>query len=265
MSDLATSPAAVPGRAHSPVGDTLVMIRRAVRLSRRNIDALLTAVLLPAMIMLLFVYLFGGAIRTSTEYVNYALPGVLVLCTGFVSAQTAVAVTQDLQEGIVDRFRSMDIGGAAILAGHVAASVVRTVWAGVVMLAVALLIGFRPDANAFEWLAALGIVQLFVLAVSWLAAVFGLLSRTPEGANGFAFFLMFLPYPSSAFVPIETMPGWLRPIAEHQPVTPVIETLRGLLIGMPGTDRAGVAVLWCTGIVLAAVAVAAVLFRRRTS
>lgn len=267
MSDVTTAPAAPagPARRAGPLGDAQAMIVRSVRLSMRNVDALLTSVILPVVIMLLFVYLFGGAIETGTaEYVNYVVPGVLLLCSGFVSALTATSVTQDMQDGIVDRFRSMDVSAAAILAGHVAASIVRNAVATVAVIAVALLIGFRATAGPGEWVAAVAVLVLFVLAVSWMSAAFGLLARTPEGAGGFSFFVMFLPYPSSAFVPIDTMPGWLHAFAEYQPATPVIETLRGLLRGTPIGASGWLAAAWCVGIALASVAVAGLLFRWRT-
>ena len=343
MPDVTASPTALAGptaptRPPARISNTLAMVTRSVRLSTRNVDALLTSVILPVMIMLLFVYLFGGAIETGTAaYVNYVLPGVLLLCTGFVSALTAAGVTQDMEGGIIDRFRSMDVSGAAMLSGHVAASVVRNATSTAVTVAVALLIGFRPTATATEWLAAIGLLVMFVLAVSWVAAAFGLLARTPEGASGFSFFVMFLPYPSSAFVPIdtmptwlhgfaehqpatplewlaaigvllmfvltvswvaaafgllartpegaggfsffvmflpypssafvpiETMPTWLHGFAEHQPATPVIETLRGLLLGTPIGDGAALAIAWCAGITALALTATGVLFRRRTA
>jgi ABC-2 type transport system permease protein len=266
MSDLTASPAAAVARPAARLSDVRTMIARSVRLNTRNVDALLTSVILPVLIMLLFVYLFGGAIETGTaQYVNYVVPGVLLLCTGFVSALTATSVTEDLQEGIIDRFRSMDVSGTAVLAGHVAASIVRNVGSTVIVVAVAFLIGFRPTAQPLEWLAAAAVLLMFVLAISWMSAAFGLLARTPEGAGGFSFFVMFLPYPSSAFVPIDTMPGWLHAFAEYQPATPVIETLRGLLMGTPIGDSAWLAVAWCAGITATSVAVAGLLFRRRTA
>lgn len=262
----APAAASVPAWRRARIHSVLAMVIRSVRLSTRNVDALLTSVILPVMIMVLFVYLFGGAIETgNAAYVNYVLPGVLLLCTGFVSALTASGVTQDMQEGIIDRFRSMDVSGAAVLSGHVAASVVRNAASATTVLAVALLIGFRPTATPLEWLAAIGVLLMFVLTVSWVAAAFGLLARTPEGAGGFSFFVMFLPYPSSAFVPIETMPTWLHGFAEHQPATPVIETLRGLLLGTPIGDGAALAIAWCAGITALALAATGVLFRRRTA
>jgi ABC-2 type transport system permease protein len=241
----------------------LTMAGRCVRLSMRQVDALVTSLALPVLLMLMFVYLFGGAIDTGTDYVTYVVPGVILLCAGFGSATTAVTVSQDMTGGIVDRLRSMDVGGPAVLAGHVAASVVRNAASTALVLAVALLIGFRPDATALEWLAAAGVLLAYVLAISSLAAALGLLAGSPEAANGITFVLMFLPYASSAFVPVATMPGWLQGFAQHQPITPVVETLRGLLLG--GATRAPTALAWCAAILVVALAASSVLFRRRTA
>ncbi len=263
MSD--TLPAAPGSRTISAGAEWLTMIGRCTRLSRRHLDTLLTSLMLPIMLMLLFVYLFGGAIDTGTKYVTYVVPGVLLLCTGFGAATTAVSVSADMTGGIVDRFRSMNVGAAAQLAGHVVASVARNAASTVLVIAVAYLIGFRPGAGPVEWLAAVGMLVLFVAALSWFAAAIGLLAPSPEAANGFTFFVMFLPYASSAFVPIHTMPSWIRGFAGHQPITPVIETLRGLLLGGPVASHAVAAVLWCVGIMTVSVAVSGVLFSRRTS
>ncbi|MPZ79618.1 MAG: ABC transporter permease [Actinophytocola sp.] len=241
------------------------MMARSLRLSLRNMDALFTALFLPVMLMLLFVYLFGGAIETGTEYVTYVVPGVILLCAGFGSSLTAVAVTQDMNGGIMDRFRSMDIGGAAVLAGHVVASISRNLLSTVLVLAVAFLIGFRPQADPLDYLAAVGVLLLFVLAFSWVSAAVGLITRSAEAAGGFTFFVMFMPYPSSAFVPIDTMPSWIHGFAEHQPFTPVIESMRGLLLGTPIGDSAWLAAAWCGGILVVAVAASGFLFRRRIS
>jgi ABC-2 type transport system permease protein len=240
------------------------MSGRCLRLSRRNPEALLTSLMLPVMLMLLFVYLFGGAIQTGTRYVTYVVPGLLLLCAGYGASITAVSVASDMTGGIVDRLRSLDVGGAAFLAGHVTASVARNAASTTLVLAVGLLIGFRPDADALEWVAAAGVLLAFVLALSWLAAVIGLLARSPEGANGFTFFVMFLPYPSSAFVPVDTMPSWIQGFAEHQPVTPVIETIRSLLLGTPAGSSPWQALAWCAALLTASVTLAGVLFRRRT-
>jgi len=242
----------------------LTMAARCTRLSARNIDALVTSLMLPVMLMLMFVYLFGGAIDTGGAYVTYVVPGVILLCAGFGSATTAVTVSQDLAGGIVDRFRSMDVGGPSILAGHVAASALRNAVSTLLVFGVAFLIGFRPHAGPLDWLAAVGVLAAFVLAVSWLAAAIGLIAKSPEAANGFTFLIMFLPYASSAFVPVDTMPSWLQGFAQHQPITPVIETLRGLLLGTPVGSNPWTALAWCGGILAVSIAASGVLFRRRT-
>jgi ABC-2 type transport system permease protein len=242
------------------------MSGRCLRLSRRNVEAVLTSLMLPIMLMLLFVYLFGGAIETGTDkYVTYVVPGLLLLCAGYGASVTAVSVCHDMAGGIVDRFRSLDVGGAAVLAGHVAASVVRNAASTVLVLGVGVLVGFRPHASALDWLGAAAILLAFVVALSWFAAVIGLLAKTPEGASGFTFFVMFLPYPSSAFVPVHTMPGWIQGFATHQPVTPVIETLRSLLLGTPAGANPWQAVAWCAGILAVSAGLSAVLFQRRTA
>ena len=251
--------------ARPAFADWAAMAGRSLRMARRNVDVLLTSLALPVLLMLLFVYLFGGAIQTGTRYVTYVVPGVLLLCAGFGASMTAVSVTTDMTGGIIDRFRSMDVTGPAILAGHVAASVVRNLASTVLVFGVAFLIGFRPNAGPLDWLAAAGVLLLFILAISWLSAAVGLLARSPEAAGGFSFLVMFLPYPSSAFVPVETMPTWLHGFATYQPVTPVIETLRGLLLGLPVGASPLRAVAWCLGILVASVAVSGVLFRLRTS
>jgi ABC-2 type transport system permease protein len=267
MSDLAAPPTVLRATTSpaSATRDALIMVARCLRLSRRNLDALMMSVMLPIMLMLLFVYLFGGAINTGTQYVTYVVPGVILLCTGFGSSLTAVSVSEDMKGGIIDRFRSMDIGGGAVLSGHVAASAARNIVSTVLVLGVAFLIGFRPSAGPLDWLAVAGILLLFILAISWLSAAVGLLARSPEAAGGFTFFVMFLPYPSSAFVPIHTMPSWIHGFSRNQPATPVIESLRGLLLDTPVGTRPWVALAWCGGILLVSVALSGVLFRHRTS
>ncbi|GAB2816409.1 multidrug efflux ABC transporter permease LieB [Actinoallomurus bryophytorum] len=245
--------------------DSLTMAGRALRLTRRQLDALLTSLMMPILLMLVFVYLFGGAIQTGSKYVTYVVPGVLLLCAGFGSATTAVSVAGDLTGGIIDRFRSMDVSGTAVLNGHVVASAVRNLASTVIVFGVAFLIGFRPHAGPAAWLAAIGVLLAFILAISWLAAAVGVLARSAEAAGGFTFFIMFVPYASSAFVPIDTMPSWLHGFAQNQPVTPVIETLRGLLLDQPVGDSPWQALAWCGGILVASIALAAVLFRRRTA
>lgn len=246
------------------MSDSLALIGRSMRHSIRSVDALLTAVLLPVMLLLLFVYVFGGAIEAGGRYLDYVVPGIVLLCAGFGSATTAVSVNADMTSGVIDRFRSLPIAAAAPLTGHVVASIARNVVSTVLVLAVAVAIGFDPSASPLEWLGVLGVLVAFMAAVSWLAAAFGLLARSAESAGAFSFFVLFLPYLSSAFVPPETMPAGLRWIAEHQPITPVTETLRALLLGSPGGD-ALVALAWCLGFTAVGVVAAAALFRRRTA
>jgi ABC-2 type transport system permease protein len=250
---------------HTAVPQVTAMVDRCLRLSRRNVDAMMTSLMLPIMLMLLFVYLFGGAIHTGTAYVTYVVPGVMLLCAGFGAATTGVSVSQDMNNGVIDRFRAMDVSGAALLTGHVTASVARNAASTALVLGVALAIGFRPHAGPLAWLAAAALLLLFILAISWLSAAIGLLTRSPEAAGGFSFFIMFLPYPSSAFVPISTMPGWLRGFAGHQPATPVIESVRGLLLDTPVGSSPWQASTWCVGIIGCSVLLSAVLFRRRTA
>lgn len=263
----ATAPARPPSAVRAPLVHAGTMTARSLRISRRNTDALVTSLMLPIMLMLIFVYFFGGAIDTGTAhttYVTYVVPGVLLLCAGFGSATTAVAVSEDMKSGIIDRFRTLDIGGTPILAGHVAASTARNLVSTALVLGVALLIGFRPAATAAGGLLALAVLVAYIVALSWLSAAIGLLTKTPEAAGGFTFLMSFLPYPSSAFVPVDSMPAWLHGFADHQPVTPAIESLRGLLLDQPVGDSPWIALTWAGGILLVAMALSGALFRVRT-
>jgi ABC-2 type transport system permease protein len=255
----------VIGRPRPRLSQWVVLGGRSLRLGRRNVEALIMSIALPVMLMVVFVYLFGGAIQTGAGgYVTYVVPGVMLLCVSFGSAMTAVSVATDLSGGIVDRLRSLDVGGAAVLSGHVLASLARNVVSSTLVLGVAFALGFRPHADARQWLAALGILVLTIAAVSWLSAALGLLAGSPEAASGYTFGITFLPYASSAFVPIGTMPSWLRGFAGHQPVTPITESLRGLLLDRPVGSAPWQAVAWCAGIMLASAAAAALLFRAKT-
>ncbi|MDQ1714117.1 MAG: type transport system permease protein [Frankiaceae bacterium] len=241
-----------------------VLAGRCARISSRNLDAVIMSVMLPVMLLLMFVYLFGGALNTGGRYLTYVIPGVLLLCAGFGAATTAVTVSQDMTSGIMDRLRSMNVSAPAFLSGHVAASVARNAMATVCVSAVAVAIGFRTSSGAAQLLLAIGVLAAYVVAISWLAAAAGLLAKTPESANGFTFLFMFLPYASSAFVPISTMPTWLQGFARNQPVTPLVETMRGLLVGTPVGNAPVRGALWCVGLLIVSVAGSGVLFRRRT-
>ncbi|NNG97159.1 ABC transporter permease [Gordonia araii NBRC 100433] len=240
------------------------MVGRSLRHTVRNIDALLTAVFLPVMMLVLFTVVFGGAMDTGQAYIDYVVPGVILLCAGFGAASTAISVTKDMTEGIVARFRTMNIVPSAVLAGHVTASVARNLVSTALVLATALLLGFRPSASPSQWLGAIGLVVLFIVAMSWFSAMVGLVAKTVDAAAALGFFVLFLPYASSAFVPIDTMPGWLQPIATHQPITPIIETLRALLHDVPtgAGSQAWTAVAWCLGITVASIAGCVVLWNR---
>jgi ABC-2 type transport system permease protein len=237
--------------------------RRGLRLSLRNIDGLITALALPIMLMLMFVYLFGGAITTSGRYVDYVVPGVLLVCAGFGAASTAVSVAHDLSSGIMDRFRAMDVAGEAVIAAHVVASSMRNLVSTGLVFAVAFAIGFRSSADIAQWAAALALLALFVLALSWLSAAIGILVRSPEAASGVTFAISFLAYPSSAFVPIATMPSWLQGFARAQPETAVIDAIRGLLTGAPVGSSAWRAIIWSIAIMAGSTALSGALFRRR--
>lgn len=240
------------------------LVARAFRLSLRNVDGMMTALILPVILMLMFVYLFGGAIATGTRYVDYVVPGVLLVCIGFGSGTTAVTVANDLAGGIIDRFRSMDVRGEALIGGHVVASVARNLLSAAMVVAVAFAIGFRSQADVAHWLLAGGVLALFVLALSWLAAAIGIFARSPEAAQGIAFLVSFVPYVSSAFVPVRTMPAALRGVASNQPATAVIDTIRGSLAGSPGVGTdAWHAVIWSVGIIVISIGLSGVLFRRR--
>lgn len=244
--------------------DSITMFKRGMRHTVRTPDTMIVAVALPVVLMLMFVYVFGGAMNVGTDYIEYVVPGIILLCASFGAASTATSVAVDMTEGIVDRFRTMAIARSAVLTGHVAASVVRNLVTTGIVICVALLIGFRPNATFVEWLASVGLVALFVLAISWLAVALGLIARSAEAANGFTFFLLFLPYVSSAFVPTSSMPSWLPWFADNQPVTPVIETLRGLLMGTAIGDSAALAIGWCGGIAVVGYLWSGWLFRQKT-
>jgi len=245
--------------------DSLVLSGRTVRHILRNPDQAMTAIFLPVALMLMFRFVFGGAIETgNTSYINYVVAGIIAISVTFNSTATVVGVAQDMTEGVVERFRSMPMSSVAVLTGHVSGAVVRNLVSMLVMVAVGLLIGFRPRASVLEWLAVLGILLLFMVAISWLAAILGLLAKSAEGAGGLGMVLVFVPYLSSAFVPPSTMPGGLRQFCEIQPVTPVVDSVRALLLAAPVGASAWLALVWWAGILAVTVPVAGVLFRRRT-
>jgi ABC-2 type transport system permease protein len=241
-----------------------VFIGRSLRHSIRNVESLMMAIMLPVFLMLLFTYVFGGAIASGGDYVNYVVPGIILLCAGFGASSVAVDVATDMTNGIIDRFRTMPIQATGVITGHVVASLVRNLVATGIVIGVALLVGFKPSAGLAEWLLAIGLVALFILTFTWLFAAIGLVTGSPSAASGYGFVLLFLPYLSSAFVPTNTMPSWLQGFASHQPITPVIETIRALLAGAPVGDNGWKALLWCGGILLAAIIWGAIAFARKS-
>src|SRR5690625_2754784 len=246
-----------------PGAEEAVFIGRSLRHSVRNVDAMLTAILLPVMLMLLFVYVFGGAFDPSGGYVNYVVPGIILLCAGFGAASTAVDVAGDKAAGIMDRLRTLPIRSWAVVTGHVVASLVRNLLATVVVIVVAFAIGFRPTGGPIQWLLALGLVALYILTITYLFAAIGLATGRTEAANGHGLALVNLPYLSTALVGADTLPTWLRGFAEHQPITPVIETVRALLMGTPAGSAPALALVWLAGILTMAVVWSVILFKRQ--
>ncbi|KRE58063.1 multidrug ABC transporter permease [Paenibacillus sp. Soil750] len=241
-----------------------VFIGRSIRHSLRNIESLMMAIMLPVMLMLLFTYIFGGALDPTGNYVNYVVPGIILLCAGFGSSSTAVDVASDMTNGIINRFRTMPISSISVITGHVAASLARNLLATCMVIGVALLVGFRPNATFIEWLGAIGVIILFILTFTWLFAAIGLVTGSPSAASGYGFALLFLPYLSSAFVPTNTMPSWMQGFANHQPITPVIETIRGLLMGTPVLHNGWWAIGWCSVLLVMSIGWCLLAFRRKS-
>lgn len=242
--------------------DAYTMSARSLRGATRQPDALIMAIALPSILMLMFVYVFGGAMNVGTDYVKYVVPGVIVLCAGYGAAITAVSVASDMELGVIDRFRSLPIAGSSVLTGHVVASLVRNMLATAIVLFVAWLTGFRTSAGFGDWLLVIGLLLLFILAVSWLATALALVVGSAESANAITSIMLFIPYLSSGFVPADTMPGPLAAIARHQPYTPLIESVRSLLLGTPIGSNGVLAVVWLSAILVVSYVAARMLFRR---
>ncbi len=243
--------------------DMGVMLGRSMRHVFRSMDTIITVCITPIAMMLLFVYVFGGAIQTDTDnYVNYLLPGILLIAIASGIAYTAYRLFMDKQRGIIERFHSMPISRSTVLWGHVLTSIVSNAISLVVIILVALIMGFRSSAGVMSWLAVAGILILFTLALTWIAALAGLSAKTVEGASAFSYPLIFLPFISSAFVPTDSMPTVVRVFAENQPVTPIVEALRALLAGQPVGHDIWVALAWCLGIWIVAYLFAMRAFKR---
>ncbi|MFG2074289.1 ABC transporter permease [Nonomuraea maritima] len=248
------------------LGDTTVLLGRSLRHISRSPDTIITTAVMPIAMMLMFVYVFGGAISTGTgSYVNYLLPGILLITVASGIAYTSYRLFMDMKGGIFERFQSMPTARSSVLWAHVLTSLVANLVSLAVVMLVALLMGFRSGAGVSAWLAVAGILILFTLALTWIAVIPGLSARTVEGASAFSYPLIFLPFLSSAFVPTATMPGPVRAFAENQPVTSIVNAIRALFTGQPVGADIWVALAWCAGILVVAYAFAMRTYRRKTS
>jgi ABC-2 type transport system permease protein len=242
----------------SALRDSATMLRRDIRHSLRNLSVTLSGLLVPIIVLLLFFYVFGGAIGAglggvahSGAYIDYLAPGIIIFTVGSGCATTALNLCMDLSEGIITRFRTMAIFRASVLTGQVLGSLIRTLISIGLIIGVALLMGFRPTATPIAWIEALGLIVLFTLAITWMGVVFGLVGKTPAGANSLSLIFQLLAFTSSALVSPDSMPAVVRWFAQYQPFTPVIDTLRGLLLGTPISGNSVVlAVAWCIGLTL---------------
>jgi ABC-2 type transport system permease protein len=248
------------------LGDTAVLTGRTMRHVTRSLDTIITTAITPIAMMLLFVYVFGGAIDTGTDsYVNYMLPGILLITIASGISYTAFRLFGDMQGGIFERFQSMPIARSSVLWAHVLTSLVANLISLVLVVLVALLMGFRSGAGVPAWLAVAGILALFTLALTWIAVIPGLTAKSVDGASAFSYPLIFLPFISSAFVPTGTMPGPVRAFAEHQPTTSIVDTIRDLLTQRPVGTGIWTALAWCVGILVVAYVFANISYRRRIS
>ena len=232
------------------MSNSTTMLGRNFKHTLRNPVAVFNAVLFPIVLLLMFVYVIGGAFDVGVDYIDYATPGMIVLAICYGLSATALAVNYDMTKGIINRFKVMDISRSAVLSAHVVGTMLRSLVAIAAVVGVAFLSGFRPAAGFLDWLGAVGLVVLVSFAASWLTVALGLFAKTPESAGMAAVPLILLPFLSSAIVPADTMRTGVRQFAEYQPFTPIIETLRGLLTGQPSGSSAIAAVAWCVGIAL---------------
>lgn len=245
--------------------DTAVLLKRSLRHILRSPDTIITTAITPIALLLLFVYVFGDSIRNGHgRYVNYLLPGILLITVASGVSYTAFRLFTDVSGGIFERFQSMPIARPALLWGHVLTSVVANLVSLALVVAVAVAMGFRSGAGIRAWLAVVGVVLLFTLALTWLAVIPGLTAKSVDGVSGFSYPLIFLPFVSSAFVPTGGMPGPVRAFAQHQPVTPIVNTIRHLYAQQPVGNEVWIAIAWCTGLLLIAYVFAMRVYHRKT-
>jgi ABC-2 type transport system permease protein len=246
------------------LGDTAVLLGRSLRHVMRSPDTIITTAIMPIAMLLLFVFVFGGAIDTGADdYVNYLLPGILLITVAMGISYTGFRLFMDLKSGIFERFQSMPIARSSVLWAHVLTSVVSCLISVVIVVLVALVMGFRSPAGVLAWLAVAGILLLFTLALTWFAVIAGLSAKTVEGAGAFAYPIIFLPFLSSAFVPTDTMPGPVRAFAENQPVTSIVDAIRDLFAQQPVSTDIWVALAWCVGLLVVAYALAMSAYHRK--
>ncbi len=247
-------------------GDTAVLLGRSLRHITRSPDTIITTAIMPIALLLLFVYVFGGAIRHgSGSYATYLLPGILLITIAMGISYTAVRLFTDMRGGIFERFQSLPIARSSALWSHVLTSLVANLISLVIVVLVAVGMGFRTGAGVLAWLAIAGILVLFTLALTWIAVIAGLSAKTVEGAGAFAYPIIFLPFISSAFVPTGTMPGPVRAFADNQPVTSIVNTIRDLLAQQPVSTGIWIALAWCLGILIVAYALAVATYHRKTA
>ncbi len=246
--------------------DTTALLGRSLRHILRSPDTIITTAITPIAMLLMFVYVFGGAIHTGgVKYVDYLLPGILLITVASGVAYTALRLFTDVSSGIFERFQSMPIARSALLWGHVLTSLIANLISLVLVVLVAVAIGFRSGAGILDWLGVLGLIVLFTLALTWLAVIAGLVAKSPDGAGAFAYPLLFLPFVSSAFVPTTGMPGPVRVFAEHQPVTSIVNTLRNLYAAQPLGHDVWIALGWCVGLLVVSYALATRTYRRKVA
>ena len=246
------------------LSDTAVLLGRSLRHITRSLDTVITVAVMPIALMLLFVYVFGGSIETGSDrYVDYLLPGILLITIAMGISYTAFRLFADLESGIFERLQTMPIARSSVLWAHVLTSVVSTLVSVVIVVLVAVPMGFRSSAGVLAWLGVAGILVLFTMALTWVAVIAGLSAKTVDGAGAFSYPIIFLPFISSAFVPTASMPGPVRAFAENQPVTSIVNTIRALFEQQPVGNDIWIALAWCVGVLVVAFALAMVAYRRK--
>lgn len=245
--------------------DTWTMTKRSLRHTVRSLDTIITVAAMPIAMMLLFVYVFGGSFDTGeVKYIDFVTPAIFIMTVVSGIAYAALRVNNDLSRGIINRFKTMPVAPSSILGGHAVSSVLSNLFSVLLVVGVAFLAGFRPEAGLTEWLLCIGLLVLFTTATTWLAIVFGLLAKSAEGAGAFSYILILLVFVSSAFTPTDKMNSVLRAFAENQPMTPIVETMRSLLVSGTAGDKAWIAALWCAALLAVSYFFALRIYKRRS-